>query len=341
MKALVTGANGFLGSALVKQLLDDDWEVRTLTRTRSTAMEGHGVESLHGDIRDIGLIGQAFHGVDVVFHTAAVSGIWGPWKLFHSVNTVGTRNVVECCLQKGVPKLVYTSSPSVTFNGEHQINQNESAPYADRWLCHYPRSKALAEQHVLDSNDPPRLMTCALRPHLIWGPGDRHLIPRLVQRARLRQLRKVGDGTNQIDTTYIDNAAHAHVLAGRALGPDSPVCGRAYFISQGDPVNCWGFINEVLALAGIPPVRKRVSFYWAWRLGAVLEGVHETLNRSSEPRMTRFLAAQLAKSHYFDISRAKNDFGYEPIVSHDEGMKRLAASMSANPALAESVQAVN
>jgi nucleoside-diphosphate-sugar epimerase len=332
VKALVTGANGFLGSHLVRLLLNDDWQVRALTRRRDEVLEGIDVESFHGDIRDIDMIESAFAGVDVVFHVAAKSGIWGSWKLYHTTNTIGTRNVVECCLRHDVPKLVYTSSPSVTFTGDHQINQNESAPYATRFLCNYPKSKALAEQHVLDSNDEPRFMTCALRPHLVWGPGDRHLIPRIIQRGRLRQLRKVGDGTNQVDVTYVDNAAHAHILAARALKPGSPVCGHAYFISHGDPVNCWGFINEVLALAGIPKVRKRISFYWAWRLGAVLETWHDLLHREDEPRMTRFLASQLAKSHYFDISRARKDFGYEPVVSHEEGMRRLAASIKAEPA---------
>ncbi len=332
VKALVTGANGFLGSYIVKQLLDRDYQVRTLTRSRNEGLAAINGECFHGDIRDLDKIEKAFHGVDVVFHTAAISGIWGSWRKYHTTNTMGTRNVVECCVRNGVSRLVYTSSPSVTFNGDHQIHQDESAPYAREWLCNYPKSKALAEQHVLDSNDPADLMTCALRPHLIWGPGDRHLIPRLIKRGRLRQLRRVGDGSNLVDTTYVENAAHAHVLAAEALQPTSPVCGKAYFISQGDPVNCWGFINEILALAGIPRIRKQISFYWAYRLGRTLETWHEMWSNEEEPRMTRFLAAQLAKSHYFDISRARRDFGYEPLVSHEEGMKRLAHSIKADTA---------
>ncbi len=327
MKALVTGANGFLGTYLVRQLLDRDYQVRTLTRKRSDGLTALNLEACFGDIRDIDMIEPAFDGVDIVFHVAAVTGIWGSWKSFHSVNTAGTRNVVECCLRHGVSRLVYTSSPSVTFTGQHQINVNESAPIAREWLCNYPKSKALAEEHVLDANDPSVLMTCALRPHLIWGPGDHHLIPRLIQRARLNQLRKVGDGTNQIDTTYVENAALAHVLAGEALRRDSPVCGRAYFVSQGDPVNCWGFINDILRLAGLPPVKKRISYYWAYRLGLALETYHEMFGIESEPRMTRFLAAQLGKSHYYDISRARADFGYHPQVSCEEGMRRLGESM--------------
>jgi 2-alkyl-3-oxoalkanoate reductase len=329
VKALVTGANGFLGSHLVRLLLDDGWDVRALTRRRNESTAASSVEVFHGDIRDIDMIESAFSGVDVVFHVAANSGIWGSWKHFQGVNVLGTRNVVECCERHGVSRLVYTSSPSVTFKGDHQINENESTPYATEFLCSYPKSKAIAEQHVLDSNDPTRLMTCALRPHLIWGPGDRHLIPRIVHRGRMKQLRKIGDGTNLVDTTYVENAAHAHILAAKAMTPESPVCGSAYFISQGDPVNCWGFINEVLALAGAPKIKKRISYYWAYRIGAMLEVWHDLFRKDSEPRMTRFLAAQLAKSHYFDITRARNDFGYRPIVSHEEGMRRLAASLKA------------
>lgn len=327
MKALVTGANGFLGSHLVQQLLAQGYEVTAMTRRRDDQLSSLNVKSVFGDVRSFENVLKACEGQEVVFHTAAISGIWGPWKLFHGTNTIGTRNVVEACLQNKVRKLVYTSSPSVTFDGSHQMNVNESAPYPRRWLCHYPHSKALAEKYVLEANHPKELMTCALRPHLIWGPGDRHLIPRLIKRAKAKQLRRVGDGTNQVDTIYIDNAAMAHIQAAEAMEPDSPVCGSAYFLSQDDPVNCWGWINEVLGLAGLPRVRRSISYYWAYRLGYGLETFYELCNFEAEPRMTRFLAAQLAKSHYFDISRAKNDFGYYPRVSNTEGMKRLEASL--------------
>lgn len=309
-------------------LVEQGHEVTGLTRRHDERLVDLGVPQVHGDIRSLESVVDACRDQDVVFHTAAVSGIWGPWKHFHSINTMGTKNVVEACRLQQVPKLVYTSSPSVTFDGQHQIDVDESAPYPKTWLCHYPHTKALAEKYVLDADSHQDLMTCALRPHLIWGPGDQHLIPRLIQRARSGKLRRVGDGTNQIDTIYVDNAAWAHIQAAAALEPGSPVCGRAYFLSQGDPVNCWGWINEILQLAGLPPVRKSISYYWAYRLGHALETTWEMLGRQTEPRMTRFLAAQLAKSHYFDISRARRDFGYAPQVSHDEGMKRLAAWLS-------------
>ena len=175
---------------------------------------------------------EACSNQDLVFHTAAISGIWGPWKQFHGTNTIGTRNVVEACLQHQIKRLIYTSSPSVTFDGHHQNNTDESAPYAKDWLCHYPHSKALAEKYVLEANDDEELMTCALRPHLIWGPGDHHLIPRLIQRAKSNQLRRVGDGSNLIDTIFVENAAIAHIQAAEALEAGSPVCGSAYFLSQ-------------------------------------------------------------------------------------------------------------
>ena len=327
MKALVTGANGFLGSYIVEMLVKRGHEVTGLVRRQHDSLARQDVRQVIGDIRNFDNVLDACDGQNVVFHTAAIAGIWGEWKTFHSINTVGTKNVVEACRKTGVPKLVFTSSPSVTFNGDHQINMDEKAPYPRKWLCHYPHSKALAEQYVLEADEHKELMTCALRPHLIWGPGDNHLIPRLIQRAKNKKLRRVGDGTNQVDTIYVENAAEAHLMAAEALKPGSPVCGQAYFISQDDPVNLWGWINEILELAGLPRVKKSISLYWAYKLGHALEIYHETFNVKSEPRMTRFLASQLAKSHYFDIGNAKRDFGFFPRISIEEGMKRLGKTM--------------
>jgi 2-alkyl-3-oxoalkanoate reductase len=327
LKFLVTGANGFLGSEIVRQLRRRDDEVVALVRRNFDFLDSLGCQSYIGDIRDYDAILGAFDGIDAVIHTAAVSGIWGDWKKYYSVNTVGTRNVVNACRDHHVSKLVYTSSPSVTFDGQHQVHVNETAPYPTKWLANYPKSKALAEQYVLEANEPPELMTCALRPHLIWGPGDPHLIPRLIARARENKLRRVGDGRNLVDNVYVENAAMAHLLAADKLSPDSPVCGKAYFISQDDPVNCWQWINDILKLAGLQPVKKSISFFWAWRLGYLAELFYEGVSAEKEPQMTRFLAAQLAKSHYFDISQAKHDLGYNPQVSIEEGMQRLAAHL--------------
>ena len=327
VNTLVTGGGGFLGRYVVEQLVARGDRVRSLSRGDYPELGALGVEVLRGDLRDADVVAAACEGMDVVYHTAGVAGIWGPWKHFHGINTVGTLHVVAGCRRHGVTRLVYTSSPSVTFAGTDQCGIDESAPYPPRWLCHYPHTKALAEQHVIEANDEPNLMTCSLRPHLIWGPRDEHLIPRLLSRARIGALRRVGDGTNMVDMIFVENAARAHLQAADALQPGSPVCGSCYFLSQGTPVNCWDWINEILQTDGLAPLEKSISARGAWVAGGLLESVHGLLRLRSEPRMTRFLAAQLATSHYFDIRRARDHFGYEPEVTTEEGMRRLAVEL--------------
>ncbi|HVC95182.1 MAG TPA: NAD-dependent epimerase/dehydratase family protein [Pirellulales bacterium] len=325
MNCLVTGAGGFLGLYIVEQLVVRGDRVHGLGRRRYAELDRLGVETLRGDLRDAKAVEAACAGMDVVYHVAGVAGIWGPWDHYFANNTLGTRHVIAGCRHHGVPRLVYTSSPSVTFDGSGQCGVDETVPYPKHWLCHYPHTKALAEQEVLAANGKGGLATCALRPHLIWGPRDRHLVPRLIERARRGQLRRVGDGRNLIDMVYVENAATAHLQAADHLAAGSPVCGRAYFITQGEPVNCWQWIDQLLAQAGLPPVRKSVPTRVAWGIGAAMEAAHKLTGQTSEPRMTRFLAAQLGKSHYFKIDRARRDFGYDARVSTAEGMRRLAA----------------
>jgi 2-alkyl-3-oxoalkanoate reductase len=297
-------------------------------------LQSRGVDVCTGDIRDPAAVSQSLAGgFDAVIHTAAIAGIWGPWELYHKTNTVGTTNVIQACKLHGVQKLVFTSSPSVTFDGADQRNLSEAnAKYPENWLCHYPHTKALAEQAVLAANREGELLTCSLRPHLIWGPGDPHLIPRLINRARSGRLRQVGEGTNLVDIIYVDNAALAHVQALDALRVGSPVCGSAYFLSQGEPVNCWRWINEILALVNLPAVTKKMPLSVARTVGLVLEQIYKLFQLKNEPPMTRFLAAQLGCDHYYDIARARKDFNYQPAVSTAEGMKRLGAWLKADTA---------
>jgi nucleoside-diphosphate-sugar epimerase len=325
----VTGGGGFLGRAIVELLLARGDRVRILARGRYADLEALGAEAVQADIQDAQAVASACRGMDTAFHVAAVAGIWGSWRYYYGINTVGTRNVLAGCRQHGVARLVYTSSPSVTFVGREQCGVDESAPYPKHWLCHYPHTKAIAEQDVLAANGQSGLATCALRPHLVWGPRDPHLIPRLIERARRGQLRQIGDGRNLIDAVYVENAATAHLLAADRLEPGSPVAGRAYFITNGEPVNCWQWINQILELAGLPPVTRRISLPVAYAAGAVLETAWTMLGRSDEPRMTRFLAAQLATSHYFNITAARRDLAYDPRVSMAEGMQRLKEWMRA------------
>jgi nucleoside-diphosphate-sugar epimerase len=323
MRALVTGAGGFLGLYIVEQLLAAGVSVRALGRGRYPALDALPVETRQVDLRDRAAVIAACEGIDIVYHAAGVAGIWGPWEHYYGINTLGTRHVIDGCLAHCVPRLIYTSSPSVTFAASEQCGIDETAPYPDQWLCHYPHTKALAEREVLAANGRDGLLTCSLRPHLIWGPRDQHLIPRLLARARSGRLRRVGDGSNLVDMVYVENAAAAHLQAAAALQPGSPVAGQAYFISQGEPVNCWNWINEILALADLPPITKTISTKAAWRVGAACEAIYRLLRRKSEPPMTRFLAAQLGLSHYFNMGRARRDFGYHPPVSTEEGMRRL------------------
>ena len=327
MKCLVTGPGGFLGRYIVEKLVARGDVVRGLSRGTYPDLAKLGVECIKADIQDKNAVKNACQGVDVVFHTAAIAGIWGAWDEFYGINTRGTDHIIEGCRAAGVRKLVYSSSPSVTFNGTDQCGVDESVPYATNWLCHYPHSKALAEKSVLAANSD-ELLTCALRPHLIWGPRDHHLIPRLIDRAKSGKLRIVGDATNKIDTVYVENAADAHLQAADHLEPGANVCGKAYFISQGEPVNCWEWINGILRAVEIPPVTKTISFRAAWNVGMAFEFVYKAIGINSEPRMTRFLAAQLATSHYFDITAAKQDFGYSPQISYEDGMRRLVNSLA-------------
>lgn len=325
MHSLVTGAGGFLGLYIVEQLVARGDRVRAFCRGAYHALDALGALTVRGDIRDHSAVARACEGIDCVFHVAAVPGFWGPWEYFHGINTVGTENVLDGCRKHGVSRLVFTSSPSVTFDGRPQEGANELVPYPSEgeWLAHYPHSKALAEQAVLAANCN-ELATTALRPHLIWGPRDGHLIPRLIARARSGRLRRVGDGANLVDMIYVENAAAAHLAAADALDShDATLAGKTYFLSQGEPINCWEWINDILALADLPPVERSISLRTAWRIGAICEQVWRLFRFRGEPPMTRFLAAQLGRSHWFDISAARRDFGYNPKISTQEGMRRL------------------
>jgi nucleoside-diphosphate-sugar epimerase len=324
--ALVTGGGGFLGSAVVRQLVGRGVRVRSLARQRYPALDALGVEQVQGDVADAAAVTAAADGCDAVFHVAAKAGVWGRADDYHRANVLGTCNVIAACRARGVRRLVFTSSPSVVFGTSAIEGGDESLPYPTRHLADYPRTKAVAEREVLAANGP-YLATVALRPHLVWGPGDNHLLPRLLTRARSGRLFRVGDGRNRADVTYVDNAAAAHMLAADRLAPGSPVAGKAYFLSQGEPVEVWPFIDRLLAIVGQPPVTRSIPAGAAYAAGAVLEFVYGVLRREDEPRMTRFLAKQLAVSHWFDITAARRDLGYEPAVSTEEGLRRLAESL--------------
>jgi 2-alkyl-3-oxoalkanoate reductase len=327
MKALVTGGGGFLGLAIVRRLVGQGTTVRGFSRHRHDELDALNVEQCQGDLADEAAVMEAVAGCDIVFHVAAKPGIWGPYEDYHRTNFIGTRNVIAACREHGVSRLVYTSSPSVVFDGRDMEGVDESAPYPNRFATHYPKTKAAAEQLVRTANDA-RLATVSLRPHLIWGPGDNHLLPRLIARARAGQLRRIGCARKRVDTIYIDNAADAHLLAAEKLKPGSVVAGKVYFISQGEPVDIWEMINQLLKAAGAPPVQRSIPVGVALALAFGFECVHRLLHRPGEPRLTRFVVEELCTSHWFNLSAARRDLGYKPTVSISEGLHRLREHLS-------------
>jgi 2-alkyl-3-oxoalkanoate reductase len=319
-KVLVTGGGGFLGSAIVKRLVKRNDHVRSFSRNRYPELASMGIEQIQGDIRDNTAMEQALKGVDLVFHTAAKAGIWGNYSDYYKTNVTGTQNVIAGCKKHNITRLIYTSSPSVVFNGTDMAGVNESVPYPSKYQAHYPKTKAIAEQNVIRAAGQ-GLLTIILRPHLIWGPRDKHFVPRIISRAK--RLIRVGNGKNLVDTVYIDNAADAHILAADGLEKNPKLSGNMYFISQGDPVYLWEMINHILKAGGLAPVKRSMPRRMAWLMGFILEFAYRTFNISTEPRMTRFLADELAKAHWFDISAAEKDLGYTPRVSIKEGLRRL------------------
>lgn len=324
MNALVTGGGGFLGGAIVRLLRARGDRVRSLARSHYAHLEALGVEQVQGDLADAVVVEKAAAGCDLVFHVAARAGLGGRAVDYHRANVVGTENVLAACRRRGIGRLVYTSSPSVVFDVRDMEGVDESTPYPRHFEAAYPRTKALAERIVLAANGP-ELATVALRPHLIWGPGDNHLVPRILARARAGRLRRIGRANKLIDCVYIDNAADAHVRAADRLAPGSPVAGKTYFISQGEPIPLWDLVNRILAAAGLGPVTRWVPFPVAYPAGWLLERVYALLGRQEDPPMTRFLARELATAHWFDIRAARRDLGYAPTVSIEEGLRRLGA----------------
>lgn len=328
--ALVTGGTGFLGSHLVERLLAEGRRVTVVSRSARPALEARGVRVVTGALHDPTVCAEAVRGAATIFHVAARVGVWGRHEDFFRDNVLATRALVRAAQAAGVTRFVHTSTPSVVYNGRDLAGADETLPLTTECPSAYPLTKAIAEREVLGANNI-RFRVCALRPHLIWGVGDPHLVPRILARARAGRLRVVGRGDNLVDMVQVRNAAEAHVLAERALGvadgPPGRAMGKAYFITNGEPVNLWDWVNELLRALGEPPVTKRVSLETARRLGAVCEALWRALPLKGEPPMTRFVAEELAKDHWFSIEAAKRDLGYAPRVSMAAGTAELVEAL--------------
>jgi nucleoside-diphosphate-sugar epimerase len=322
---LVTGGTGFLGRRIVDRLLAQGRPVAVAGRTKAPDLERRGVRFISASLEDASAMRAACEGMEAVFHVAAKVGVWGKYSDFFKANVLGTRAVIEGCKANGVRRLVHTSTPSVVYNGRDIAGANESLPLTTRCPSPYPLTKAAAEAEVHAANGP-HLATVALRPHLIWGPGDPHLVPRLLASARSGRLRIVGEGINRVDMVHIENAADAHLAAEKALmRPGSPAAGRAYFITNGEPVALWGWIDALLGELGEPPVTRKLSLRAASAIGLACEIAWSLLPVQAQPPMTRFIAAELAKDHWFDISAARRDLAYAPRISMAAGTAELVA----------------
>lgn len=325
MKVLVTGGGGFVGGAIIDQLLARDWQVRSVARSEYPSLVSKGVEVMRGDLADDDVAARAVAGCDAVFHVAAKAGVFGSAADYERSNVVATHMVVDAARAAGVTRLIYTSTPSVVHGGGDVEGVDESAPYPDHFTAPYPDTKARAEQYVLGQADD-GFATVAIRPHLVWGPGDTQLVPRIIERVRIGKVRFVGDGSNIVDTTFIDNAAAAHLNAFDRLDPAGPISGKAYFVAQDEPRPIRDIVNDLIGAAGLPPITKTIPAPIAYAAGSAAEWLYSRFRPDGEPPMTRFLAEQLATAHWFDLTAARTELGYVPEVSFREGVDRLRES---------------
>ena len=321
---LVTGYGGFLGAAICRWLLRRGYRVRGVARQHYPELNALGVESIAADLCDATSVAAACRGVDAIIHTAAKAGVWGDRKEYEAINVGATLELLSVARQLGIGTFVYCSSPSVTFDGTPQSGIDERAPYPKKWYCDYPRTKAIAEQAVLAANEPGVLLTCSLRPHLIWGAGDPHLFPRVIERCRSGRLKRVGSGRNLIDTVHVEHAAEAHGLALEKLlkGEKGP-SGRAYFVTDEAPIACWDWITQILSLEGLKAPRSAIPLSLAFAVGGLMELIYRISRRKDEPPMTRFVALQLGVDHYFSNEAAKKMIGYHPFMDRDATMEAL------------------
>ncbi len=330
MQALVTGGAGFLGRHLIERLLEQGHTVKTIDLPGPVLeeLQDLGVDATSGDIRDADLIERLCRGMDIVFHPAALAAAWGSRELFWSINVTGTGNVISACKKAGVKRLVHVSSPSSVFDGTDHVMADESLPYPTRFISLYCETKAVSEQHALAASGPD-LEIVAIRPHAMWGPGDRHLLPRVISRAKAGRLFQIGAGKNVISTLFIDNAVDALLLAAES----EQAVGKVYFITNDQPVNLWDFVRQVLLRLDLPGPRGTIPFPVAYAIGAAYEAGWTVLRRKDEPMLTRYAVAELAKNHSYSIERAKADLGYKPRVSVEQGLERTIKWLTENDRL--------
>jgi nucleoside-diphosphate-sugar epimerase len=321
VKILVTGGGGFLGSAVCRQLAVRGHQVIAFQRRPANHLASFGVLSIAGDITHQESLDLASTACDAVVHTAGKAGIWGSATDYFRINRDGTANVIAACRRNAIPILVHTSSPSIVHAGRDIGGADESIPIAANLIAPYPASKAQAERLVVTANSS-GLKTVALRPHLVWGPGDPHILPRLAGKVKNGVL-TLPAPDKLVDTIFVENAGLAHVQALEELATGGRCSGKAYFVTNNEPMPQGEIITRLLAAIGIEVRIRAIPVALAKAAGAACEMAWRTLRLKSEPPLTRFSVEQLATAHWFNTSAATRDFAYLPIVSIEEGLERL------------------
>ena len=320
----MTGGRGLLGSAVVRELVDRGHSVTVFQRTPA----GHDgrVREVLGEIGSASEVARAVDGAETVVHLAARVSMVGPWAEFERINVGGTRVVIDQAQAAGVRRLVHISSPSVAHAGEPLVGAAASKADPEHARGSYARSKAQAELLALDA-DRPGFAVTALRPHLVWGPGDTQLVGRIAERARSGRLVLIDDGSALIDTTYVDNAAEAIAQAVERCDLDG-VHGRALVVSNGEPRTVAETLGRIARAAGAPPPTRRVPFTVARAAGALIERAWQQAGRADEPPLTAFVAEQLATAHWFDQRLTRSALDWVPRIGLDEGFARLAEAFA-------------
>lgn len=329
-RVLVTGATSLIGTGVARALAARGDQVVCFQRRPARALaDVAGVEQRLGDIRTANEVAEAAAGCDAVIHLAAKVGVVGDWEEYRSINVDGTANALAAASSAGAARVVHVSSPSVAHGGEPIVGAGAESPVLGRSRAWYPESKALAEQLALGAATG-AMGVVAVRPHLVWGPGDTQLVGRIVERAAAGRLALVGGGRALVDTTYVDNAVDALVAALDAVGPGAACSGRAYVIANGEPRTIRELVAGICAAAGVPFAPRDVPLAVGRVAGSVVERAWPLLRRDDEPPLTRFLAEQLGTAHWFDPRPARDDLGWTPAVTIDEGLRRLATSFAAD-----------
>ena len=320
MKVLVTGAGSLLARRTAEALLARGDEVVCMQRHRAAI----DVQQVLGDVRDVERVTFAAAGCDAIIHAAAKVGVVGRWEEYRGINVDGTANIINAAVTHGIARVVHVSTPSVAHVGDAIVGGGADPATTGRRGAWYPESKAIAEQLALGAASAD-LGVVAIRPHLVWGPGDTQLVGRIVERARAGRLALVGGGAALIDTTYIDGAADALLAALDAVHPSERCSGRAYVVANGEPRPIRELVLGICAAAGVEVTPREVPRSVATFAGSLVESVWRLRRTQTEPPLTRFLAEQLGTAHWFDPRPVRDDLGWTPRVSIDEGLRRLAA----------------